>query len=98
LTGWIAELADGTVANESSGTIWGDVKDKVVGLALSFRGTTIKLPSGMSKYFQRHSGSCELGGTRFRISSRTVGFELPSGSVVSLVASEVDGTVNLEVR
>lgn len=98
LTGWVAELNDGTVVRESDGSRWGDVRDRVLSLSLVFRGTAIKLPRGMARYFQRHSGSCELDGTRLKIISRTIGFELPSGAVMSVTANEDSSEISLETK
>ena len=96
LTGWVAKLSDGTVVKESDGSKWGDVKDRIKHLCLVFRGTTFKLPEGMSSYFQKHSGSCELDGTGIKIISRTVGFTSPFGTVVSLTVHEDSGDVYVE--
>lgn len=96
LSGWVAELSDGTVARQSDGVLWGDVRGRVVGLSLIVGGRTIRLPCGMARYFQKQSGSCGIGGGPVSVESRTVGLETPFGATVSLTASG-DGDIRVEV-
>ena len=98
VTGWTAKLSDGSVAGESDGIKWGDVKDKVVGLSLSRRGVEIVLPDDQAKYIEGHSGTCPIGGGDVRVTSRTVGFVTPSGDMVTLRLPEGADRIIVEVE
>jgi hypothetical protein len=97
LTGWTAKLVDGTIARESDGTPWGDVKARATGLRLSTPQIEIKLPDGQLGYIQRRSGSCPLSGGEIRIESRSIGFITPSGDAVVLTVPEAGRKVLVEV-
>ncbi len=98
LTGWAAKLDDGTIARESDGTPWGDVKARATGLKLSMPLIEIELPDRQPGYIQRHSGSCPLAGGEIRIESRSIGFMTPSGDEVILTVPENGKKVSVEVR
>jgi hypothetical protein len=97
VTGWTARLLDGSVARESDGTMWCDVKDDVAGLSLASNGVEVSLPAGLARYVQWHGGSCPMSGGEVRVEDRCVGFQTPSGDEVIVRIPESGGKVILEV-
>ncbi len=95
--GWIAELVDGSVIKQADDIKWGDIKDKVTKLSMSFRGVEFSLPSMMPKYTQKQSGSCEIDGSKLKVISRSIGFVGYDGREVSVIFWE-SGKITMETR
>jgi hypothetical protein len=94
----VATLDDGSSVVESEENVWSAIKQKVVGLKLVVNGKTlISLPLGMKRYLQGKTGSCNLLGGKIKIESRWIGFESPSGSIVKIKRSELNGEIQVEV-
>lgn len=95
--GWIAKLKDGTVVNETTGTIWSSIKDDVIWLGIEVNGKlVISLPEHQTSYIQGKTASCGPFGGKIAIESRWIGFESPSGSIIKVKIMEADGLIELE--
>jgi hypothetical protein len=98
ITGWVATLDDGSTRSEFDGTIWAEVKRRVVGLCLVAKGTVVTLPVGMRSYTQGKTASCPVCGGDITIESRWIGFYAPSGDKITTRVDEATGKVSIEVE